>query len=118
MIITPGPAGPPGRAVAGLPQGASGDCLGMSEREDYDRLAKEMDAQAGHMEEQSEQLEEEIGDVRDDWERKRADERVPGAPPRAPDANRDAPGDEVNPEDAGRSEHQSPETDERAERES
>ena len=90
---------------------------GMSEREDYNRLADEMDHEAGRMEQQSEQLEDEISDVREDWERKRADERVPGAPPRLEDVNRDAPGDEVNPEDAGRSEHQSPDTDARAERE-
>jgi hypothetical protein len=84
----------------------------MSEREDYDRLADRLDDDADRLERENEQLEEQIGGVRQDWERKRADERVPGAPPRPGDTERDAPGEEVNPEDAGRGEHDRPDTEE------
>jgi len=52
----------------------------MSEREDHDHLADELQKEADRLEQQSEELKEEIGDVRSDWERKRRDERVPGAP--------------------------------------
>jgi hypothetical protein len=76
----------------------------MSEREDYDRLADQLGDEADRLEEENERLKEEIGDVRQDWERKRADERVPGAPPRPEDTERDAPADEANPEDARRQE--------------
>ena len=58
----------------------------MSEREDYDRLADDLGAEAERLQEDSEKLEQEIGEVRQDWERKRADEAVPGAPPRPQDA--------------------------------
>jgi len=53
----------------------------MSEREDYDRLADELGDDADRLAKENERLEEEIGDVRQDWERKRTDERIPGAPP-------------------------------------
>jgi hypothetical protein len=86
----------------------------MNEREDYEGLADHLDKEADQLEQENKQLGEHIGEVRDDWERKRADEGVPGAPPRVEDADRDAPGDD--PEDAGRAEHESPDTDERAER--
>lgn len=76
----------------------------MSEREDHDRLADELENQADELQEHSEQLQQEIGDVRQDWERKRGDPSVPGAPPSEEQSNRDAPGDHVNPEDAGRNE--------------
>ncbi|HWE08678.1 MAG TPA: hypothetical protein VG325_04960 [Solirubrobacteraceae bacterium] len=76
----------------------------MSEREDYDRLADDLGAEADKMERENERLEGEISDVRQDWERKRADEGVPGAAPRNEDADRDAPGDEAGPEDAERQE--------------
>jgi hypothetical protein len=57
----------------------------MSEREDYDRLTKQLGDEADRLEHQSERLEEEISDVREDWKHKRADDRVPGAPPPPPD---------------------------------
>jgi hypothetical protein len=86
----------------------------MSEREDYDRLADDLSDDADRLEQDSERLGEEIAEVRQDWERKRADEGVPGAPPRHEDTDRDAPGDEVNPEDARREQHEDPETEKRA----
>jgi hypothetical protein len=89
----------------------------MSEREDYEGLADHLDEEADQLEHEGEKLDEQIGDARDGWERKRADPGVPGAPPRVEDANPDAPGDEVNPGDAGREEHEAPDTDEPAQRE-
>jgi hypothetical protein len=72
----------------------------MSEREDYDRLADELGADADKLEQENKRLEKEISDVRQDWERKRADAGVPGAPPPDADSDRDAPGDDASPEDA------------------
>ena len=64
----------------------------MSEREDYDRLADDLGVEAERLQAENEKLEQEIGEVRQDWERKRADEAVPGAPPRPQDAEgEDAP---------------------------
>lgn len=74
----------------------------MSEHSDPNRLADELDREADELQEHSEQLQQEIGEVRQDWERKRADPGVPGAPPSEEQSNRDAAGDSVNPEDAGR----------------
>lgn len=54
----------------------------MTEERDPDRLADELAGEADHMQQRSEELQERITGVRDDWERKRADEGVPGAPPR------------------------------------
>jgi hypothetical protein len=86
----------------------------MSEQHDPDRLADELEGETDRLQARSEQLHEQIEDVRDDWERKRADEGVPGAPPRQ-DSDHDGPRDEVNPEDARRAEHESPQTRDRAE---
>jgi uncharacterized protein YukE len=58
----------------------------MSEREDYDRLADDLGEEADKLEQENERLEEEISGVRQDWERKRADAGVPGAPPPPQDA--------------------------------
>ncbi|MFZ0089888.1 MAG: hypothetical protein WAL63_10300 [Solirubrobacteraceae bacterium] len=80
----------------------------MTEREDPDRLADELDGQADEMEQRSGGLQDEIQDVREDWQRKRSDESVPGATPPREDSDRDEPGDEVNPEDAGRAATESP----------
>jgi chromosome segregation ATPase len=60
----------------------------MSEREDYDRLADELADEADKLERENKRLQEEISDARQDWERKRADPGVPGAPPPPP---QDAP---------------------------
>lgn len=86
----------------------------MTEERDPDRLADKLHREADEMDARSGELGERIEDVRHEWEQKRADESVPGAPPRTEDTDRDAPGDEVNPEDAGREEHESPETPARA----
>ena len=60
----------------------------MTEREDHDRLADELEQEADKLAEHSRELGEEIGEVREDWERQRADAGVPGAPP--PDEETDA----------------------------
>lgn len=88
----------------------------MEPREDYDRLADRLDERADRLGHENEELAEEIDDVRDDWNRKRVDDNVPGAQPFPEDADRDAPGDQVNPWDAGRGEHESPESEARADR--
>lgn len=62
----------------------------MSEHEDPDRLAEELGSEAEDLQEHSDRLREEIGDVRQDWERKRVDDKVPGAPP--PDEAQRGPG--------------------------
>jgi chaperonin cofactor prefoldin len=46
-------------------------------REQADALERELD----DMEDQGERLDEEIESTKADWERKRADDSVPGAPP-------------------------------------
>jgi hypothetical protein len=82
----------------------------MSEQHDPDRLADELEGQADRLQARSDELHGQIEDVRDDWERKRADESVPGAPPRQDGSDRDTPQAEVSPKDARREEHESPET--------
>lgn len=49
--------------------------------EDPDRLADELERETRRLERESDRIDDEIADVRQDWERKRADEAVPGAPP-------------------------------------
>jgi hypothetical protein len=56
----------------------------MSER-DPGRLADEMEREGDVLEERSQRLDEEVERVRQDWEHKRGDPNVPGAPPRGPD---------------------------------
>jgi predicted nucleic acid-binding Zn-ribbon protein len=48
----------------------------MSEHQDR---ADELEREAEDMQARADRLEDEIGDVREDWERKKADSRVPGA---------------------------------------
>ena len=50
----------------------------MTEHEDR---ANELEREADEMEERSSKLEEEIDETREDWERKKGDSSVPGAPP-------------------------------------
>lgn len=50
---------------------------------DPESLADELEGEADRLGQQSDRLKEQTGEVREDWERKRADEGVPGAP--APD---------------------------------
>lgn len=57
--------------------------------EDPGRLADDLEQQAGEMEKRSGKLSREIDDVGEDWERKRADPSVPGAPEDQSDAEDD-----------------------------
>jgi hypothetical protein len=53
----------------------------MSEREQYGKLADELEDHADTLAHENEEFGEKIDDVRGDWERKRADDSVPGATP-------------------------------------
>ena len=53
----------------------------MSEHEEHERLANELEQQTDRLQAHSDELGGEISDVRQDWERKRKDEGVPGAVP-------------------------------------
>jgi len=57
--------------------------------QDPKRLARALERETEELEGQSAELEARIEETRQDWERKRADENVPGAPPR--EEPRDAP---------------------------
>jgi hypothetical protein len=48
---------------------------------DAERLADHLEHEADELEERSRKLGEHAGDVAQDWERKRSDPGVPGAPP-------------------------------------
>jgi len=47
---------------------------------DPGKLADELENEAAELQKQSEKLHGDVADVREDWERKRRDESVPGAP--------------------------------------
>lgn len=53
------------------------------EQEDPESLADELEDEADRLEQRSKELGEDISDVKQDWERKRSDEAVPGANPSA-----------------------------------
>ncbi len=58
------------------------------------RLADELEREADGLEQQNEQLGDRVQSVRQDWERKRNDPNVPGAPPaeeRGPDSADEPP---------------------------
>jgi hypothetical protein len=57
---------------------------------DPGKLADHLEDQADDLEQRGEKLEEETKDVAQEWERKRSDPSVPGAPPR-PEDEEDAP---------------------------
>jgi hypothetical protein len=61
----------------------------MSEREQYGKLADELEDHADTLADDSQQLGEKIADVREDWERKRSDAGVPGATPDWDDPDED-----------------------------
>jgi hypothetical protein len=65
--------------------------MGAGERDEIDKAAAPFEREAKRGGERSEELQERIDGVRQDWERRRADESVPGAPPAppAPDENSD-----------------------------
>ena len=48
---------------------------------EHDERAQDLEQQLDEMEERSKRLEDEVSDARDDWESKKADSGVPGAPP-------------------------------------
>jgi hypothetical protein len=53
------------------------------EQEDPGSLADELEQEADELERRSQELGEKVSDVKQDWERKRSDEAVPGADPPA-----------------------------------
>lgn len=53
------------------------------EQEDPESLADELEGEAERLEQRSKELGEDISDVKQDWERKRSDQGVPGANPPA-----------------------------------
>ena len=57
---------------------------------EHDPRADELARESDDMEERSERLEDEISDAREDWEAKKADDSVPGAPPDPDDAYDDS----------------------------
>ncbi len=69
----------------------------MSE-DDAGRLADELEQTADELERHSKELGEQTDDVRQDWERKRADESVPGAPA-PPQDEAGKKGDDESPDD-------------------
>jgi hypothetical protein len=73
----------------------------MSEREQYGKLADELEDRADTLAGENKRLGERIADVRDDWKRKRADAGVPGATPDwdDPDEDEDEDDDPEDPED-------------------
>jgi hypothetical protein len=77
---------------------------------DPSKLADELDRQAQDMQTRSDEVRDQISDVREDWQRKRAADSVPGAP--APESSGEAdeggaeepstsPAPEAPPEQAG-----------------
>jgi hypothetical protein len=61
----------------------------MSEREQYGKLADELEDRADTLAEQNQRLGDDVADVREDWQRKRADAAVPGATPDWDDPDED-----------------------------
>jgi hypothetical protein len=53
-------------------------------REDPFELAQEREREADELERRSRELGSAVDETREDWERKRADDAVPGAPPPSP----------------------------------
>lgn len=67
-----------------------------SEQEDPGALADEMEEEADRLEDRAKELGEDVDDVRKDWERKRADDGVPGANPPAEDEDKDEDEDQTS----------------------
>ena len=61
------------------------------DRDDPDRLADELEREADRLQQHSDELGEQIADVRQDWERKRRDQAVPGATALEGASEQDAP---------------------------
>jgi len=71
----------------------------MSEREQYGKLADELEDRADTLAEHNQRLGDDIADVREDWRRKRADAAVPGATPDWDDPDEDGDEDDDGTED-------------------
>lgn len=84
----------------------------MSEREtDPFALSEAREREADQLEERSRELEGDVKRTREDWERKRADDAVPGAPPReepADEGQRRSPAPQAPPPSAGPGDAQTP----------
>jgi hypothetical protein len=66
----------------------------MSDQEQHEAKADEVERELDDMGEQSDRLEGEIDDAREDWERKKRDSKVPGAAGEPEEA--DEPGPETD----------------------
>jgi hypothetical protein len=71
----------------------------MSTSEDHEGLANELERETDALKRESDQLGQEISDARSDWESKRNDPSVPGAP--APENSGQDDADEDRPGSAG-----------------
>ena len=69
-----------------------------SENEDPGALADEMEGEADRLEDRSKELGEDVDEVRKDWERKRSDQAVPGAPPADGEDQTSGQGSDVPPD--------------------
>jgi hypothetical protein len=58
---------------------------------EYERQADELESELDDMDERVDELDSDIKDTREDWERKKGDSSVPGAPPDDVDGTDDAP---------------------------
>ncbi len=80
--------------------------------DDPTELANQRAAEADELEQRSEKLESKVREVRADWERKRADDGVPGAPPPAGEKDavdeRESPAPESPPPSSGPGDAQTP----------
>jgi hypothetical protein len=60
-------------------------------KEDPGKLADDLEHEADELEQRSQDLEEQIDEAAQEWEQKRADPSVPGAPPPAKDEDDASP---------------------------
>ena len=80
----------------------------MSERDPFE-LADEQELEAEEMQRHSDALERNVRETREDWERKRADKGVPGAPaPEEQDEERRSPAPHAPPPSAGPGDAETP----------
>lgn len=63
---------------------------------DHERLADELEQQAGEMKQRSENVQEDVEEMRGEWQAKRADPGVPGAVPKDEDDHSPDPEDPAN----------------------
>ena len=63
---------------------------------DPEQLADELEREAARLQRESDRLRGEIAEAREDWERKRADQSVPGAPARS-ESEQESPNPRSNP---------------------